>query len=202
MMTACWSKSKSGKKHPYYMCFQKGCEDYRKSIRRADIEGAFEEMLESLTPAPALLKAVTAMFKDAWAQQAHRAKAGLKDIRASITKIDNEISGLLDRIVSASNERVIGAYESKIDKLEKDKLVLQEKLTKKPKSQRPFDEVFELCLKFLQRPINIWKSGRPEDQKTVLRLVFSEALRWKRNEGFRTPETSSVFGAIRDISGR
>jgi len=33
-LTAAWSKSGSGKKHPYYMCFKKGCESYRKSIRR------------------------------------------------------------------------------------------------------------------------------------------------------------------------
>ncbi len=31
-MTACWSKGKT-KHHPYYMCFKKGCESYRKSIR-------------------------------------------------------------------------------------------------------------------------------------------------------------------------
>ena len=24
-MTSCWSKSKTGKRHPYYMCFRKGC---------------------------------------------------------------------------------------------------------------------------------------------------------------------------------
>ena len=33
-LTACWSKSHTGKKHPYYLCPTKGCPSYRKSIRR------------------------------------------------------------------------------------------------------------------------------------------------------------------------
>ena len=36
-LTACWSNSKTGKKHPYYMCFSKGCASYCKSIRRGRI---------------------------------------------------------------------------------------------------------------------------------------------------------------------
>ncbi len=38
-LTANWAKSKTGKKHPYYMCFKKGCDSYRKSIRRDALEG-------------------------------------------------------------------------------------------------------------------------------------------------------------------
>src|SRR5690606_4981663 len=40
-LTACWSTGKVGTKHAYYMCFKKGCERYRKSIRREQLEGAF-----------------------------------------------------------------------------------------------------------------------------------------------------------------
>ena len=32
-LTACWSKSKTGKQHPYYLCHTKTCASYRKSIR-------------------------------------------------------------------------------------------------------------------------------------------------------------------------
>jgi len=33
-LTACWSKSSTGKKHPYYLCHNKACVSSRKSIRR------------------------------------------------------------------------------------------------------------------------------------------------------------------------
>ena len=199
VMTSCWSKSKTGKRHPYYMCFQKGCPDYRKSIRRDEMEGAFEAMLRQLTPGPVLIKLVSAMFKDAWDRQATQAKAGLKAVKTKISGLDKDIAALLDRIVSAQNERVIGAYESRIDALEREKLALNEKLVQEPKKQRPFEEMFELTLRFLSNPYNLWKNGRAEDRKTVLRLVFSGPLEYQRNEGFRTPETSSVFNTIRRI---
>lgn len=41
-MTSCWSKSKTGKKHPYYMCFTKGCESYRKSIPAPGWKGSLQ----------------------------------------------------------------------------------------------------------------------------------------------------------------
>lgn len=199
VMTSCWSKSKTGKRHPCYMCFQKGCADYRKSIRRDEMESAFEAMLRQLTPGPVLVKLVSAMFKDAWDRQATQAKAGLKAVKTKIAGLDKDIAALLDRIVSAQNERVIGAYETRIDALEREKLALNEKLVQEPKKQRPFEEMFELTLRFLSNPYNLWKNGRAEDRKTVLRLVFSGPLEYQRNEGFRTPETSSVFNTIRRI---
>ena len=68
-LTACWSTSKTGKKHPYYLCPTKGCTSYRKSIRREELEGDFETMLESLQPSEGVFGMVRAMFKDAWEQR-------------------------------------------------------------------------------------------------------------------------------------
>ena len=200
-MTACWSKSKTGTKHPYYMCFLKGCPDYRKSIRRADMETAFEDLLQQLVPGETYIDLITVMFRDAWTQQAAQAKSALKVVQEKLTDIEKDIAALLDRIVASTNERVVTAYEARIDKLEKEKLVIAERLHAEPAKHRPFDEVFELTLKFLSNPYNIWKNGRAEDRKTVLRLVFSEPLKFARNEGFRTPKTSSVFNALKRFEG-
>ena len=127
-------------------------------------------------------------------------KSALKDVQSAIAKVEDEIGAILNRIISASNERVIEAYETKIDALEKDKLVLQEKLQNKPQSMRPFEDVFELCLKFLSNPSNLWENGKLEDQKTVLRLAFDKPLAWVRGRGFRAPKTSSVFNVLELIS--
>jgi hypothetical protein len=44
-MTAYWAKGRN-KRYPYCECIQKGCDARRKSIRRADVEGAFEDGFE------------------------------------------------------------------------------------------------------------------------------------------------------------
>lgn len=65
-LTACWSKSKTGKRHAYYMCHNRACVSARKSIPRAKIEGDFKALLEELQPSKSLSDITRAMFKDVW----------------------------------------------------------------------------------------------------------------------------------------
>ena len=157
-LTACFSKSKTGKRHPYYHCYTKGCPSKGKSIRKAKIEEEFGEMLGTLRPADNLFAMTQAMFKNAWEQQRQNGQIMTQTIKRSITQCDTQIAQLLDRIVSANSDSVISAYERRIDKLEKEKLALDEKLAKAGKPQRAFGEMFELAMRFLANPCNHWKS--------------------------------------------
>lgn len=65
-LTACWSRSSTGKKHPYYMCYNKQCVSSRKSIPKAKIEGEFAELLKQLTPSKDMFALAKAMFTSAW----------------------------------------------------------------------------------------------------------------------------------------
>ncbi|MCK4945289.1 MAG: recombinase zinc beta ribbon domain-containing protein, partial [Alphaproteobacteria bacterium] len=155
-MTACWSKSKTGKKHPYYMCFKKGCKSYRKSIPRAKIEADFAILLSSVQPSSTMFNLAKAMFKDAWNIQSEHAAAFVQSVKYKLHEIEKKITGLLDRIVDSSSESVIKAYEDRITALEKEKLVMAEKMQKRHKPQRSFDEMFELAIAFLGNPQKLW----------------------------------------------
>ena len=56
-LTACWSQGKY-QKYPYYLCATKGCASYRKSIKRDELETAFEGLLRRLEPSPNLFGVV------------------------------------------------------------------------------------------------------------------------------------------------
>ena len=129
-LTANWSKSKMGKQHPYYLCFHKGCTSYRKSIRKAALEGEFASLLETLQPTGELSKLANAMFKNAWEQRLSQNKHITNELKQQTVKIDSDINQLLDRIVTTTNERVVEAYEKRISNLEKEKRIMEEKLTK------------------------------------------------------------------------
>jgi|LZQP01.1.fsa_nt_gb hypothetical protein len=122
-------------------------------------------------------------------------------IKRSIPRCETQITQLLDRIVDASSDSVVKAYETRIAKQEKEKLALAERFSQEGKPKHPFGEMFELTMRFLSDPCNIWKNGRFEDKQTVLKLVFSSPLKYKKNEGFRTPDFSSVFSLLQEISG-
>lgn len=63
LLMACRSKSKTGAKHHYYMCFKKGRKNYRKSIRRDVLESAFESLLTRKEPGEKLIAFARIMFQ-------------------------------------------------------------------------------------------------------------------------------------------
>ncbi len=195
-MTSCWSTSKTGKKHPYYFCFTKGCESCRKSIPRGKIETEFEALLTRMTPSTETFQLVRAMFKHAWDTRLSQAKEIAAALKSEVARLDRQIEQLLDLVVNTQSASTISAYERRIAKLEKEKQVASEKLSQKPGPKRTFDEMFELACEFLSSPWNIWKNHNETAKKMVLKLAFAERLEYSRNSGFRTPKTTLPFKVL------
>jgi site-specific DNA recombinase len=136
---------------------------------------------------------VTAMLKLAWNAQVSNSKAALANLKRDIKTKETQIDGLLERVVDASSQTVMAAFERKIETLEKEKLILAEKMKMSGKKRRPFEEIIELTLNFLSNPCNLWKNGNATHRRTLLRLVFSEPLQWERKQGYRTPQKARFY---------
>ena len=91
--------------------------------------------------------------------------------------------------------------EARITKLEKEKRILEEKMTKNTPPAGRFDEMFELAVAFLSSPQKLRDSGQIHWQRTVLRLAFVERLAYCRKTGLRTPELALPFKALQQCSG-
>ena len=201
-LTANWSKSKTGKKHPYYLCFTKGCKSHRKSIRRDVLEEAFSGYLQALQPSETLLTLTKAMFKNVWDQRAEQAQAGLVSLKREVKQIEKQIDSLLDRIVDTTIPSVAAAYEKRLARLEQDKLVAQEKLGKTAQPSHSFEQLFELACAFLANPWKLWESGQLTLQRTVLKLTFVERISYCRKTGLRTPKTTLPFKVLEGFTSR
>ncbi|MGF1463689.1 MAG: recombinase family protein [Maricaulaceae bacterium] len=200
MLTASWSKGVK-KHHPYYLCQNRGCDLYGKSIRRADIEGRFDALLKTIQPAASLIKVTTTMVRTYWERKGREAKRHAKAIKAELKQAEAQIDKLVDRIVKTTNERVIGALESKIDDLEREKLILREQAANLAAPPPAFDGALERALTFLANPYKIWTCGSYDVRRLVLRLVFPEPLSYHRELGYRTAEISIPFKLLGEISG-
>jgi site-specific DNA recombinase len=198
-LTACWSKSKTGKKHPYYLCFTKGCDSYRKSIRRDQIEGDFGKIVRALQPTPSLFKIARAMFEDVWNQRLAFAKEDKASLQRKIKTIDSKIETLVDRIVDADNTSIASAYEKKIAGLEKERLLIAEKQAKSGAPLHAYDEMFELAMQFLANPWKLWESGQSHLRRMVLRLAFAERMSYHREKGFSNPKKAIPFNMLGGI---
>ena len=96
---------------------------------------------------------------------------------------------------------MIAAYEGRISGLEREKLILAEKAENPGQSVKSYEEMLELCLRFLSSPWKIWTSGEFEMRRLVLKLAFSEPLVYVRDEGFGTPKTTLPFKVLADFCG-
>lgn len=195
-LTACWSKGRNGL-HPYYLCQNRKCEHKGKSIRRDVLEGEFETLLKSLVPTRPLINTASKMFKTLWEHRRDSQLAHKAQIEKHLRKVEKDIENILDRIVDAQSGAVIAAFEKRIEALQKEKIVLEEKLNHSEHPAKPFDQMYRTAMVYLKNPFEIWHLGAFEEKRAVLKLTFTNRLIYDRKTGYRTPELSLPFNALK-----
>jgi site-specific DNA recombinase len=198
-LTSCWSKGRSAS-YPYYLCDTRGCVMSRKSIRAEVIEGDFEKLLGELHPTEGLFNLAFQMFRDLWDAKVAGLQGQTAHMRQEIGTITRKVDQLLERIVDASSDTVVRAYEKKIKELESQKAMLADKIANSGKPIRSFSETYRTAFDFLANPSKLWHSPRIEDRRAVLKLVFAEKLPYVRGEGYRTAKISTPFKMLGDMN--
>ena len=201
-MTANWSQGRSGKKFPYYVCRHRGCEKFGKSVARAKVEDAFEDMLRQLILSPELFALVTKLFRKRWDEAETKVKETRASMKLEIAAIEKQVAQFLDRIVASDSDAVIGAYERKIEELERKKLVIAEKTARCGTVARSYDESLRTALEFLGSPWKLWENGSLEDKRIVQKLVLASHLEYDWNGYVRTAELSLPFKMLGTVYDR
>ena len=183
------------------MCYAtKDCPDYRKSIKRADMEGNLEKILKELTPSEELFQVAYLMFKDIWDDRRHGHITLKQDLEKEFRSIESKVDQFLEQIVETNMPQIRSAYEQKISNLEREKLVIQEKMAKCGTILPEFDQTFRTALTMPSNPYKYWALGGIEEKINVLRLCFADNLIYDRNAGFRTAKTTLPFKHLASIS--
>ncbi len=200
-LTACWSTSKTGDKHPYYLCPKKGCASYRKSVRRTDLEGDFDALIAGIAPDPQTFERFVEEL-DAFAKGAATDSEGTRaEIKNRLTEIGAQIENLQDRIMEGKSEILVASYERRVEKLEREKLLLNEKLGANAKPRQKPSQEFEPALGFLKNPMNLWRSDDLARKQAVMKMLFAARPGYKKKIGVRTPIYASPVNALAAISG-
>ncbi len=99
-------------------------------------------------------------------------------------------------VVNAINDSFVSAYEKRIAKLEREKMLAEERIAKSGKARHSFEVSFEHAMRFLSSHCIIWRKSDLALRKTVLRLAFLEPLPHSRETGLRTPNLALPFKAL------
>lgn len=107
------------------------------------------------------------------AQREHAANdTSRADIKNRTAEIDRKIEILLDRIVEGASESLTATYERWIEKLEREKLLLNEKLGANAKPRQRRSQELEPALRFLENPMKLWRSEKPAHKQAVMKMLF------------------------------
>ncbi|WP_300056219.1 hypothetical protein [uncultured Roseobacter sp.] len=83
----------------YYVCQTKSCDSYGKSIPRAKVEGALEELLQEITPAESMMTIARKMFRSLWDKRQMQDQAQRQAVRSELDDLRANMQRVLDRIV-------------------------------------------------------------------------------------------------------
>ncbi|MEP1574422.1 recombinase family protein [Roseibium album] len=194
-LTAYHAKGRN-KRYPYYECFNKECDQRRKSIRKEVLDGEFETLIKQLRPSAGLMSTLANMFRDVWNNRIQGIEDKWKEQKKALSGINATMGKLTDRLIETTSPSAIQAYETKLEKLEAEKALISENLAKKPDLNQDFDKSFRTAMTFLANPWNLWTSPNHEHRKTLLKLVFAAPLPYARNQGFRTAKTTNPFKVL------
>lgn len=195
-----WSKGRNGL-HAYYCCHNKTCPSYGKSIRRADIEGQFASLLRTMRPTRTLFNLAFEMLKDIWNDRTGLVQDRMKAVKVELHRLEQQADKLITMLLDASDASIAKRYEQRLSDIENQRIALNESLAGTKSKKAEFSEVFRTAFAFLANPYKLWEFGTFEDKRKVLRLTFSDPLRYHRKEGFRTAKTTLPFKLLGQIYG-
>ncbi|MEP5728573.1 MAG: hypothetical protein ABJL67_04280 [Sulfitobacter sp.] len=102
--------------------------------------------------------------------------------------MEKQIDALLSRIMSASSEAVIGAYEKKLADLEADRARFEDMMLHHRAPDGSFEEKLERLLTFLSSTWKLWENGHVSLRRVVLKLVFADRIAYHRKQVLEHPK--------------
>ena len=199
-LTAAFSKSKTGKKHPYYKCATKGCDYYGKSIRKAQLDDDFNVLVADIKPCTEIVELAEAIFDDVWQSAANdQEKSKNKAINEHKT-LEAKLEVITDKIATASNDTVVRQYEKIIEKLGVEIEELERKINDDYDYSIPYRTSREQVFQILLNPEYAWKNYDVYQKQRFFNFIFEANLEYDRNNGYRTPLTTLPLRIFEELS--
>jgi len=202
---ACWhpftgwpSKSHTWKHYFYYSCRQKWCANYGKSISAEKLHLDFETFLSTLKIESVVLDLLKWSADEFYTTQTDSIKQHDTNKKQEIKSIDKLIEQMQDRILWATDVKVIALYEKRLREYIDKKNVFESDL--KSWGQTTHYNLWELIensKEMLVDPLNVWQDSDIENKRLLVKVLFNDNLTYWKISGIWTSEIPLLY---RDFS--
>jgi site-specific DNA recombinase len=198
-LTSYFAKGKK-KYFAYYTCKNQGCDVKDKVIPREKIESEFVDILKKVKPTEQMIQIFENTFKQLWEDKTKLYKKEKENLQRELNLIQAESKRTIDKITKTDSYLVQKALESKLEELEKNRIITSYKIetTNQPKGN--FLTPLKLVIDFVKNLDKMWENGSKDERQIVFNLVFKQDLVYDLNLGFLTPSISSLYSAFQSVS--
>ncbi len=195
-MTGATSTGRGGK-YDYYFC--KDCKP-RENIRADELHEEYKKLLGTLKVKPSMIKLVEDILNNA-VKEKNKILAELeKRDKREIAVLDEKIRLASEKFGKATDEMILARIEQERKSLEEERENLENKLKDYTIQQRDLDIIYDRVKTMLVDPVNIWENF-PVSVKVLQAWVrFGGKIYYKKNEGLRTPQISSLNALIHNTN--
>lgn len=200
-MTAAWTTSGSKSKHPYYRCKNPACLLDGKSIRRQDIETAFEDALRQMKPSQPVLRLVEAVVRDCWKKKRGEHGRRVSGLEREQEQAAQAVGNLAALIARTTDSTLIKIYENQLKEQEHRRSLLAAEVAQCGQVDTSYESALGTALDFLGNPLAMWQNGDLDDKRMVLKLAFARKVPFDRDTGLGTAVKSLPFTVFQGSQG-
>ena len=191
LFTAAFSRGNSGR-IPYYLCQNKECEVGRKSVRRDDVHGGFDEILKNQTIREETVELLKVVFDRVWDQETYALKENESVVRSQIEKLEVDLDQYAESAVTAKNERLKSIYERKAEECDAEIESLRSELVGSTDLSILYRTALEKATGVLKSPYKIWHSVDVHEKYKLFHFIFLDKLPYSKKAGYRTDNLPSA----------
>jgi site-specific DNA recombinase len=195
-LTACMSKSKSGKKYPFYRCYNKNCHGL-KSISKDKLESEFVSYLKKITPSKELLTSFRKVLLDVSREMAGKQKSNYKITQDRLTNLQTEKA----KLIEMKKKELLDDedFKNEMEKVKNNISDIKASACDQPDYNRSIFKEADKVFKVIANLPATYKEATYEEKLKLQSLIFIEKPIFDFS-GNRTPKISLILQNKRELA--
>ncbi len=186
-LTGAWSKGRNSR-YPYYFYQHKDCINYSKTIRKEKLELDFDSFIKKQKLNDEVSKVVSIIFERSWNEEVSTYKNSTNIIKNKSRVLEEKISQLTDRLISAKTEGIQRGYESQIEKAQNEIDQLNAVDSRQTDLSVPYRTALDKAVTLLKNPYKIWSEVDVIEKQKLFYFIFEDNIAYSKKDGYRTAQ--------------
>ena len=192
-LTASFSRSKTGKRYPYFFCFNRRCLSV-KSTQAQVLEGQFWSLLGRLQPRPEIAAEFATIAAQIWDAQQEDTENRIRKLTSRLEEQKDLKSELLraklrGEICQSDYEEGNAEFSREIRETEKELRALDLANVNR-------DAFLQFCELALVDIPQVWRTANEDQRRRVRTILFPEGILVGADRKISNPQNSSLFNVL------